>query len=85
MIRVDQFAPEALSYCQSEDDVPADGWAVVGLERNPRGEVAVEPGFSHECCEVFENGEYRGDVRSVERVEADGSPPVELLMWAPVP
>lgn len=44
----------------------------------------AEPGFSRECCEVFHEGEFVGDLREVELTESDGRPFAELV-YAPLP
>ena len=92
--------PEELRLCRSELDVPSEGWAVVipetaAREVTPNGmppdqtEVLPGGGWSmeiaeHGRCEVFHDGEFVGDARTVEVTNADGRPFAELL-WAPVP
>jgi hypothetical protein len=60
--------------------------AAVTTEMLPHGGwvLSAEPGLSPECREVFHDGEFVGDARTIEVTHADGDPLAELA-WASVP
>lgn len=42
--------------------------------------INVEPGFSRECAEVFADGEFQGDARTIEITDTRAR-----VVYAPVP
>jgi hypothetical protein len=83
-----------LRFCPSENEIPASGWAIhasaklrqtVALDSASVSWSAAEgEEFSADVCQVFVNGQFVGDAKTVELAIVDHRPYTELI-WLPVP